>query len=144
MIELPAELRRTVQIMHPRYEEEFRKLDPQWVSVPALSRLGFDVGSKQYTASTFMGWFMDSEIGVRDLADTFRYDTLPDIVDALGLSPEPETALDDLPEYMHMIALVCLPGPFKIRQANVILVKSTSGIELCSLLLILARSCHYG
>ncbi|KAL8951350.1 MAG: hypothetical protein Q9222_002669 [Ikaeria aurantiellina] len=48
---------------------------------------------------------MDSEIGVRDLADSFRYNALPDVVDALGLSPEPGTSLDDLPEYMHMVAL---------------------------------------
>ncbi|KAL9630487.1 MAG: hypothetical protein Q9204_004698, partial [Flavoplaca sp. TL-2023a] len=105
MMELPAELRRTVQITHPRYEKEFRELSLQWVSAPALSRLGFDIGGNQYTASPFIGWFMDSEIGVRNLADTFRYNALPGIVRALGLSPEPGTDLEDLPEYMHMVAL---------------------------------------
>jgi nitric oxide synthase oxygenase domain/subunit len=106
MMELPSELKRTVQITHPRYEEEFRKLDLRWVLAPALSRLGFDIGGNQYTATPFIGWFMDAEIGVRNLADTFRYNALPDIVNALKLSDEPDTPLDDLPEYMHMVALV--------------------------------------
>jgi nitric oxide synthase oxygenase domain/subunit len=108
MMELPLELRRTIQITHPRYEKEFNELDLRWVAAPALSRLGFDIGGNQYTATPFIGWFMDSEIGVRDLADSFRYNALPGVVDALGLSPEPETPLDDLPEYMRLVALVSL------------------------------------
>ena len=73
MMELPAELRRTIQITHPRYEMEFGDLGLRWVSAPALSGLGFDIGGNQYTASPFIGWFMDAEIGVRNLADNFRY-----------------------------------------------------------------------
>lgn len=73
MVELPAELRRTIQITHPRYEMEFGELGLRWVSAPALSGLGFDIGGNQYTATPFIGWFMDAEIGVRNLADTFRY-----------------------------------------------------------------------
>ncbi|KAL8942509.1 MAG: hypothetical protein Q9216_001610 [Gyalolechia sp. 2 TL-2023] len=116
MMELPAELRRTVQITHPRHEQEFRQLGLEWVVAPALSRLGFDIGGNQYTASPFMGWFMDSEIGVRNLADTFRYNALPDVVNALGLSPEPDTPLEDLPEYMHMVALVSRVQICQIEQ----------------------------
>ena len=51
---------------------------------PGLARLGFDLGGVQYAASPFIGWFMDAEIGVRDPADTFRYNVLPSIVKALG------------------------------------------------------------
>jgi nitric oxide synthase oxygenase domain/subunit len=108
MMELPSELKRTVKISHPRYEEEFRNLDLQWVVAPALSRMGFDIGGNQYTGSPFIGWFMDAEVGVRNLADTFRYNVLPDVVNALRLSDEPETHLDELPEYMHLVALVSL------------------------------------
>jgi nitric oxide synthase oxygenase domain/subunit len=106
MMELPSELQRTVRITHPQYEAEFRDLDLRWVLAPALSRLGFDIGGNQYTASPFIGWFMDSEIGVRNLADSFRYDALPSVIEALKLSPEPGTPLEELPEYMHMVALV--------------------------------------
>ncbi|KAF2670075.1 hypothetical protein BT63DRAFT_424035 [Microthyrium microscopicum] len=105
MMELPQELRRTVSITHPRYEKEFRELDLRWVLAPALSRLGFDIGGNQYTASPFIGWFMDAEIGIRNLADSFRYNVLPDVIDALKMSPEPETDFDDLPEYMRLVAL---------------------------------------
>ncbi|KAL9606791.1 MAG: hypothetical protein Q9204_009450, partial [Flavoplaca sp. TL-2023a] len=100
MIEIPSELGRLVEIRHPRYNAEFKKLDLKWVTVPALTRLGFDIGGVQYTAAPFIGWFMDAEIGVRDLADTFRYNALPDVAQALGLvdtASEGIEGLDDLP-----------------------------------------------
>lgn len=49
---------------------------------------------------------MDAEIGVRNLADTFRYNALPDVVDVLKLSDRPDTPFDDLPEYLRLAALV--------------------------------------
>ncbi|KAL8951351.1 MAG: hypothetical protein Q9222_002670 [Ikaeria aurantiellina] len=55
MMELPNELRRTVRITHPRYEKQFGELGLRWVVAPALSRLGFDIGGNQYTASPFIG-----------------------------------------------------------------------------------------
>ena len=141
LTELPLELKRTVQITHPRYEQEFRELDLRWVSAPALSRLGFDIGGNQYTASPFIGWFMDAEVGVRNLADSFRYNALPDIVRALKLSPEPETPLEDLPEYMHMVALVSLVMiQNKMCSSNQKLVPSTSRAQFCCLLFLPTRS----
>jgi len=52
---------------------------------------------------------MDAEIGVRDLADTFRYNMLPEIVHALGmikgrLSDEVEE-FEDLPDYEKLALL---------------------------------------
>ena len=108
MIEIPSELGRLVEIRHPRYDAEFKKLDLKWVSVPALTRLGFDIGGVQYTAAPFIGWFMDAEIGVRDLADTFRYNALPYVAQALGLfdtASEGIEGLDDLPEYERLSVL---------------------------------------
>ncbi|KAI9708714.1 MAG: Nitric oxide synthase, brain [Bogoriella megaspora] len=72
-----------VHIRHPRHGLAFEKLGLRWVPAPALSQLGFDIGGVQYTASPFIGWFMDAEIGVRDLADVGRYNVLPDVVKAL-------------------------------------------------------------
>lgn len=108
LVELPIELKRTVQINHPRYEQQFRQLDLHWVVAPALSRFGFDIGGNQYTATPFIGWFMDSEIGVRNLADPFRYNVLPDVVKALKLTDESDREFDDQPEYIRMLALVRL------------------------------------
>lgn len=57
MIELPADLRKPVNIRHPKYPTEFENLDLKWVAFPALTRLGFDIGGVQYTAAPFMGWY---------------------------------------------------------------------------------------
>ena len=57
MIELPADLRKLVNIRHPRYSTEFERLDLKWVAFPALTRLGFDIGGVQYTAAPFIGWY---------------------------------------------------------------------------------------
>ena len=101
--ELPTSLARLVNIRHPQYQREFEMLDLKWVAFPALTRLGFDIGGVQYTAAPFIGWFMDAEIGVRDLADSFRYNALPDVVKGLGLladkAEEGIGDLDDLAEY---------------------------------------------
>ncbi|KAL8746468.1 MAG: hypothetical protein Q9184_007744, partial [Pyrenodesmia sp. 2 TL-2023] len=109
MVEVPSPLRDLIHIRHPRYSNEFKELDLRWVSVPALTRLGFDIGGMQYTAAPFIGWFMDAEIGVRDLADTFRYNALPDVVRALGLLNGKDGGagadLEDLPEYERLAVL---------------------------------------
>ena len=52
---------------------------------------------------------MDTEIGVRDLADTFRYNVLPDIVKAIGLAngklQDGVESIEDLPEYEQLAML---------------------------------------
>ncbi|KAF9462533.1 nitric oxide synthase [Collybia nuda] len=108
--ELPSHLRALVKIRHPKYYDEFEELDLKWVAFPALSRLGFDIGGVQYTATPFIGWFMDAEIGVRNLGDTFRYNVLPDIIQALHLDEEAledvnVDSFGDLPEYQQLAIL---------------------------------------
>ncbi|KAL8829828.1 MAG: hypothetical protein Q9170_006008, partial [Blastenia crenularia] len=109
MVEIPPPLSRLVQIRHPRYSEQFDKLDLRWVAAPALTRFGFDIGGVQYTAAPFIGWFMDAEIGVRDLADSFRYNVLPDVAKAIGLldgkTKDGVEGLEDLPEYERLLML---------------------------------------
>ena len=88
---------------------------------------------------------MDAEVGVRNLADSFRYNVLPDIVRALKLSPEPETPLEDLPEYMHMVALVSLVMiQNKMCSSNQKLVPSTSRAQFCRLLFVPTRTRYDG
>ena len=52
---------------------------------------------------------MDAKIGVRDLADTFRYNVLPDIVQAIGLAngklQDGVDSIEDLPEYEQLAML---------------------------------------
>ncbi|KAF9462530.1 nitric oxide synthase [Collybia nuda] len=107
-VELPPNLRRLVKIRHPRYEAAFEKLDLKWVAFPAFSRLGFDIGGVQYTAAPFIGWFMDTEIGDRGLADPLRYNVLPDLVKALYFNnpiSEPANAFEHLPKYEQLVML---------------------------------------
>ena len=53
---------------------------------------------------------MDAEIGVRNLADSFRYNALPDVVQALGLADSKigviAESFEDLPEYERLQMLV--------------------------------------
>ena len=53
---------------------------------------------------------MDAEIGVRNLADSFRYNALPDIVEALGLASgkigQIAESFEDLPEFERLQMLV--------------------------------------
>ena len=60
MIELPADLRNLVNIRHPKYTTEFENMDLKWVAFPALTRMGFDIGGVQYTATPFIGWYVYS------------------------------------------------------------------------------------
>ncbi|KAK0509489.1 hypothetical protein JMJ35_007883 [Cladonia borealis] len=108
MMEIPAPLSNLVNISHPQFPS-FAALNLKWKAAPALTRLGFDIGGVQYTAAPFIGWFMDAKIGVRDLADTFRYNVLPDIVQAIGLAngklQDGVDSIEDLPEYEQLAML---------------------------------------
>jgi nitric oxide synthase oxygenase domain/subunit len=100
---LPPALTRLASIEHPHYSK-IADLGLKWCRFPALSRLGFDIGGVQYTASPFIGWFMDAEIGVRNLADTFRYNVLPDVARAIGWNGPNQTP-DDLPGHERLLWL---------------------------------------
>ncbi|KAK3166959.1 hypothetical protein OEA41_010084 [Lepraria neglecta] len=56
--EIPTYLRPLMNIHHPQYAAQFEKLGLKWVSFPALTRLGFDIGGVQYTATPFLGWYV--------------------------------------------------------------------------------------
>ena len=58
--DIPVNLRLLVTIAHPQYAAQFEKLSLRWVSFPALTRLGFDIGGVQYTAAPFIGWQVSS------------------------------------------------------------------------------------
>ncbi|PYH31484.1 nitric-oxide synthase [Aspergillus neoniger CBS 115656] len=101
LVEVPDDLCRLIAIRHPDYPG-FNELGLRWYQFPALSRLGFDIGGVQY---------MDAEIGVRNLADMFRFDALPEVVKAIGFDinayrAKPEYAdireLEDLPDYEQL------------------------------------------
>jgi nitric oxide synthase oxygenase domain/subunit len=53
--EIPEDVFPLVHIRHPRHPE-MDQLGLRWVPAPALSRLGFNIGGVQYTATPFIGW----------------------------------------------------------------------------------------
>lgn len=54
----------------------FADLGLKWYCLPAVSGMMFDCGGIQFTACPFNGWYMSSEIGCRNLCDTYRYNVL--------------------------------------------------------------------
>ncbi|MGR8011925.1 nitric oxide synthase oxygenase [Streptomyces hypolithicus] len=57
----------------------------RWHAVPAISCMCLEIGGVCYPAAPFNGWYMGTEIGARNLADTDRYNLLPRVAERLGL-----------------------------------------------------------
>lgn len=87
---------------------------------------------------------MDAEIGVRNLADSFRYNYLPRIAKALGHVKSIEE-LDDLPNHERLALLVQVLNlsSYVYLLIAVSLVNGTNRAHLCSLLFIQNRSRRY-
>lgn len=58
-----------------RYEW-FKDLDLKWYGLPAVANMLLEIGGLEFTACPFSGWYMGTEIGVRDFCDTSRYNLL--------------------------------------------------------------------
>ncbi len=81
---LPTGLVREVRLRHPRFGW-FEQLGLRWYAVPVVCDLGLHAAGTFFPTAPFNGWYMGTEIGARNLADTDRYDQLPVIADRLGL-----------------------------------------------------------
>ena len=75
---------REIPIEHPELSW-FGELGLRWYAVPAVSNMTLVIGGVRYPAAPFNGWYMGTEIGARNLADTGRYDMLPEIARRMGL-----------------------------------------------------------
>jgi nitric-oxide synthase len=53
----------------------------------------FHAAGTNYTAAPFNGWYMGTEIGARNLADSDRYHLLPTIAKRMGLDTRREASL---------------------------------------------------
>lgn len=81
-----------VAIEHPE-RAEIADLGMRWYGVPMIADMRLEIGGVSYPAAPFNGWYMGTEIGARNLADTFRYNKLPAVAEALGLNTSSETTL---------------------------------------------------
>ncbi|WP_237167721.1 nitric oxide synthase oxygenase [Paenibacillus yonginensis] len=81
---LPEELVLEVPLSHPD-NPAFDRLGLRWYGVPFIADMALEIGGLRYTAAPFNGWYMETEIGARNLADQGRYNKLPEVADAFGL-----------------------------------------------------------
>ncbi|SNY10186.1 nitric oxide synthase oxygenase [Paractinoplanes atraurantiacus] len=84
LYELPERAIREVPLTHPEFAW-FAELGLRWHAVPAISNMRLTIGGVHYPLAPFNGWYMGTEIGARNLADTDRYDMLPVVAARMGL-----------------------------------------------------------
>ncbi|MEV7413923.1 nitric oxide synthase oxygenase [Streptomyces sp. NPDC089919] len=90
--ELPPDAVLEVPIEHPE-GDRWRDWGLRWHAVPAISNMRLEIGGVSYPAAPFNGWYMGTEIGARNLADTDRYDLLPAVARRLGLDTSSDRSL---------------------------------------------------
>lgn len=90
--DLPPGVVLEIPIRHPRLDW-FEELGLRWFALPAVSGMCLEIGGISFPAAPFSGWYVGSEIGARDLADTDRYNALPEIAGRLGLDTESNRSL---------------------------------------------------
>ncbi|MCM4076839.1 nitric oxide synthase oxygenase [Paractinoplanes hotanensis] len=92
LYELPDRAIREVPLTHPEHSW-FDELGLRWHAVPAISNMRLTIGGVHYPLAPFNGWYLGTEIGARNLADTDRYDMLPVVAARLGLDTSRESTL---------------------------------------------------
>ncbi len=92
LFRLPSDAVLEVPLSHPDHRW-FAGLGLRWHAVPAISNMRLLIGGVQYAAAPFNGWYLGTEVGARNLADSDRYDLLPVIADLMGLSTASERTL---------------------------------------------------
>ena len=90
--DLPSSVVLEVPIRHPQYGW-FEELGLKWFALPAVSGMRLEIGGVSFPAAPFSGWYVGSEVGARDLADTDRYNALPEIGRRLGLDTDSNRSL---------------------------------------------------
>ncbi|MEJ1279587.1 nitric oxide synthase 2 inducible [Cricetulus griseus] len=89
---LPPELVLEVPLEHPTLEW-FAALGLRWYALPAVSNMLLEIGGLEFPAAPFSGWYMSSEIGMRDLCDPHRYNILEDVAVCMDLDTRTTSSL---------------------------------------------------
>ncbi|OCU02124.1 nitric oxide synthase 1 L homeolog isoform X1 [Xenopus laevis] len=92
LFEIPPELIMEVNIRHPRLEW-FKDLGLKWYGLPAVSNLLLEIGGLEFSACPFSGWYMGTEIGVRDYCDNSRYNILEEVALKMNLDTRKTSSL---------------------------------------------------
>ncbi|HEY5355893.1 MAG TPA: nitric oxide synthase oxygenase [Streptosporangiaceae bacterium] len=89
---VPADAVTEVHLIHPRLPW-FGELGLRWYAVPVICDMCLEIGGICYPAAPFNGWYMGTEIGARNLADSGRYNQLPEIAARMGLDTTRDRSL---------------------------------------------------
>ncbi|RVT43949.1 nitric oxide synthase oxygenase [Sphingobium algorifonticola] len=81
---LPLSAYRLVPINHPTISA-ISDMGLAWYAVPCVSNMILSIGGIDYPCAPFNGFYMGTEIASRNFADTYRYDLLPEVAQALDL-----------------------------------------------------------
>ncbi|XP_072839703.2 nitric oxide synthase 1 isoform X1 [Pogona vitticeps] len=92
LFEIPPELVLEVPIRHPKFAW-FRDLGLQWYGLPAVSNMLLEIGGLEFSACPFSGWYMGTEIGVRDYCDNSRYNILEEVAKNMKLDMRKTSSL---------------------------------------------------
>ncbi|WP_394621933.1 nitric oxide synthase oxygenase [Lentzea sp. JNUCC 0626] len=92
LVEIPADEVLEVKLAHPDFPW-LGALGVKWHAVPAISNMRLRIGGIDYPSAPFNGWYMGTEIGARNLADSDRYDLLPYLAKRMGLDMSSEATL---------------------------------------------------
>ncbi|XP_072547840.1 nitric oxide synthase, inducible-like [Salminus brasiliensis] len=92
LFEIPPELILEVHMEHPHYEW-FKDLNLRWYALPAVANMLLEIGGLEFTACPFNGWYMGTEIGVRDFCDPQRYNILEKVGRYMGLETQKLSSL---------------------------------------------------
>uniref|UniRef100_A0A8D1NYD5 Nitric oxide synthase n=1 Tax=Sus scrofa TaxID=9823 RepID=A0A8D1NYD5_PIG len=84
LFEIPPDLVLEVPMEHPKYEW-FQELELKWYALPAVANMLLEVGGLEFPGCPFNGWYMGTEIGVRDFCDVQRYNILEEVGRRMGL-----------------------------------------------------------
>ncbi|XP_036382379.1 nitric oxide synthase, brain isoform X1 [Megalops cyprinoides] len=92
LFEIPDDLILEVPITHPKFEW-FKDLNLKWYGLPAVSSMLLEIGGLEFTGCPFSGWYMGTEIGVRDFCDSSRYNILEDVAKMMALDTRKTSSL---------------------------------------------------
>ncbi|WP_034386569.1 nitric oxide synthase oxygenase [Deinococcus sp. YIM 77859] len=84
LYELPPDAAPQVPLTHPDCPA-IADLGLRWFALPVLSGFALEVGGLTFSCAPLSGWYVQTEIAARNLADEGRYNALPAVARALGL-----------------------------------------------------------
>lgn len=91
-VEIPKEIVLEVPITHPE-QKDWESLLLRWYAVPIIADMQLEIGGIIFSTAPFNGWYMETEIGARNLADQNRYNKLPAIAELMGLATSHDATL---------------------------------------------------